>query len=535
MFIGDLSGRSGPDACPGALQIHAAADGGLARIRVPGGAVTAHQLRVVAAAARELGSGVIELTSRANLQVRGLPLPPEATPGPGGAACEGAGPGDGGLGGRASSRDAAGSGDAAGRGGAQDFAARLAAAGLLPSATHERARNIVASALAGRSPDSVLDVRPLAAELDRALCARPGLAALPGRFLFALDDGSGDVAGLGADVTLLPSPPESDAAPGHAGSEDAGPGFVGPGDAGPGAGPGLAGSDGVRPGAAEPGAAEPGDAEEVALLLAGVDHGLRVPAGAATEGMLAVAEAFLAERAEQGSQAWRLSELVDGPGRVAARAARSEPRLRLAAARPSEPSRPCDDAAGGSAVGVRGQRDGRAALTVLAPLGRLTAAQVEALAEAADDGAGEVRLTPWRAVVVPDLPPGAADAWRAGLAEKGLVTDPASPWLGVTACAGRPGCAKSLADVHADIRAALPAPRADADVPGDAVRSPSVGGGPLPVHWAGCERRCGRPRGRVVDVIATVHGYRVEADGVSRTFADAEQTSAAVAATREGQ
>jgi precorrin-3B synthase len=28
-------------------------------------------------------------------------------------------------------------------------------------------------------------------------------------------------------------------------------------------------------------------------------------------------------------------------------------------------------------------------------------------------------------------------------------------------------------------------------------------------HWAGCERRCGRPRGEVVDVVATLDGYRV--------------------------
>ncbi len=434
--------------------MHAAADGGLARIRIPGGAVTAHQLRVVAAAARELGSGVIELTSRANLQVRGLREVRAGDQGPSGA---------------------------------PDFAARMAAAGLLPSATHERVRNIVASPLAGRGPESRLDVRPLVAELDRELCARPMLADLPGRFLFALDDGSGDMPVLGADVTLLPDVP---------------------------------------------------DVPDVALLLAGADRGLRVPAGSAVAGLLAVAEAFLAERAEQGSGAWRLAELADGPARVAARAASAEPRLRLSASA-VRPAGAAAARATGTAgmVGTVAQRDGRCALIVLAPLGRLTAAQVEALARAAENGGGEVRVTPWRAIVVPDLPPPAVGELRASLTDAGLVGDPASPWLGLTACTGRPGCAKALADVHThvhtDVHTDVGA-GGSADLSGDAVRSPTGKGDLLPVHWAGCERRCGRPRGRVVDVIATEDGYRVELDGVSRTFADAEQTSAAVAATREG-
>src|SRR3954451_1108831 len=159
--------RARADACPGALQTHTAADGALARVRVPGGLLTAAQLRALAAAAGDLGDGALELTSRGNLQLRGLTPGAEAALGD-----------------------------------------RLAAAGLLPSATHERVRNVLASTLSGRTDGGHLDVRPWVRALDAGLCADPDLAELPGRFLATLDDGRGDVAGLGGDVGLLALSPD---------------------------------------------------------------------------------------------------------------------------------------------------------------------------------------------------------------------------------------------------------------------------------------------------------------------------------------
>lgn len=144
------------DACPGALQVHQAADGALARLRLPGGMITAAQLAALAHTAADFGNGTLELTVRANLQLRGV-------------------------------RDQAAVAEAA------------AAAGLLPSPTHERVRNIVASPLSGRV-GGLADVRPWVMELDIAIQSDPDLARLPGRFLFGLDDGRGDISGLGADV-----------------------------------------------------------------------------------------------------------------------------------------------------------------------------------------------------------------------------------------------------------------------------------------------------------------------------------------------
>ncbi|TFV52611.1 precorrin-3B synthase, partial [Blastococcus sp. TF02A-35] len=153
---------------------------------------------------------------------------------------------------------------------------------------------------------------------------------------------------------------------------------------------------------------------------------------------------------------------------------------------------PAPDGAGPPPAGPAGavaQDDGRTALVAVVPLGRLTAGQAELLAGTA---ARDLQLTPWRSVVVPDLPDASA---AEGLSAAGLVLDPGSAWLRVTACAGLPGCRKSLADVRADATAAVRA----GTLPADGARQ----------HWVGCERRCGRPSGDVVDVVATPSGYRV--------------------------
>ena len=201
------------DRCPGVLRLHAAGDGGLARIRLAGGRVSAVQLEALAAAAA-LGNGLVELTGRANLQLRGLPM------------------------------------EEAGR-----LADVLGDAGLLPSRAHDLVRNVLASPIAGRHPDAVSTTDEVVAALDAGICADPGLAALPGRFLFAVDDGSGLALGHGADVTLRAT----------------GTGF--------------------------------------ALLLAGLPTTLHYEPAAAAAGSLAAARAFLAER--DGGGAWRIGE-IDG-------------------------------------------------------------------------------------------------------------------------------------------------------------------------------------------------------------------------------
>lgn len=370
--------RSVPDGCPGALTTHLAADGPLARIRLPGGVVLPNQMQVLARASAELGDGTVELTSRGNVQLRAVSDPVA-------------------------------------------LASRLADAGLLPSATHERVRNILASPLSGRV-GGLTDVRALVGELDEGLRARRELEDLPGRTLFALDDGRGDMCGLEPDFGAYAQPDGS-----------------------------------------------------YALLLAGRDSGVRVDRDSVVPTLLNCAGAFVELRESQ----WRLAEVDNGVARII-------DLLGLSAGTTVPLPAPVEV----PPIGWLEQTDGLVALAAGLANGVLGARLAEFLA-AIDR---PVIVTPWRSLIVCDLDEEPAEQVVRVLAPMGLIFDADSPWIRVSACTGSPGCAKSLADVRSDLAAAVDArmtPRDERQ------------------HWSGCERRCGRPKGEVTDVIATGIGYQV--------------------------
>src|SRR5580698_7919073 len=58
--------------CPGALRPMQSGDGLIARVRPHCATLTPHELRVLADAAQRFGNGHIDLTRRANLQIRGV-------------------------------------------------------------------------------------------------------------------------------------------------------------------------------------------------------------------------------------------------------------------------------------------------------------------------------------------------------------------------------------------------------------------------------------------------------------------------------
>lgn len=136
-------------ACPGALRPMLSGDGLIVRVRPHAGLLSLDQLVAVAEAAQRHGSGEIDLTNRANLQLRGI------------------------------RSEALG-----------DIHDALRSADLLDAAPEAEAiRNIVVSPLTPHGPGDARGPRAIARELEARLATDTQLWSLPPKFGFVLDDG----------------------------------------------------------------------------------------------------------------------------------------------------------------------------------------------------------------------------------------------------------------------------------------------------------------------------------------------------------
>jgi precorrin-3B synthase len=424
-----VRGSATLDACPGILTLHPARDGHVARIRLPGGYVRRAQWAALAALAADFGDGCLDLTARGNVQLRGL-------------------------------RPTA----------AAELARRAARAGLLPSGAHDRSRNITASPLSGLGGRRPL--RRLVGALDAALIADPELAALPGRFLCAVDDGTGGAALADSDL-------------------------------------GLRRSSG-----------------RVEVFVAGRSSGVRVPARAAVPAVLTAAREAIARGV--GSQVTRIRDLADGGASVAAAiggalgppASPDDGRLPLGirardrATSGVDPDGVASNAAASDSPAPNTTfasdttpapdttfASDSAVAVIAAPLGRLTGAQIVLIGTLLRSGE-VIRLAPAGRVVVPlSVPPGAAQASLpilARLADFGLLTSDDDALAGVTACSGL-ACNRAVADVRAAARPLPGRPR---------------------THWAACPRSCGKPRDAEAVIAAGPDSFLLPGQPAPRPLAD---------------
>ena len=325
--------------CPGILRPMASGDGLIVRVRPRGGAFSLGTAAAVADLALRLGNGHIDLTRRANLQLRGLTedrLP--------------------------------------------ELRAELATLGLLdPASETEAVRNVMVAPLAGLDPTQRFDVRPIARAIDDALTSDERLHALTGKFGLLVDGGGAiSIASERADICL----------------------------------------------------AAVGNACAFGLDTAKGTQWLgTLPPARAAEAAIAAAHAFLA---------------VATRGRMRGLSAAAFAQLQTAVPLSPMTGQPL---AGGRQLGLLGS-----AVGIAAPFGRLEAGQLRLLVKlAADAGAADLRLSPWRAVyfgVRKDTGVLVLDEAR----DAGMIVEENDPVLQVEACPGAPDCKSSSVDARGDAR-----------------------------------------------------------------------------------
>ncbi|AMR66461.1 precorrin-3B synthase [Aquipseudomonas alcaligenes] len=344
-----------PSACPGLWRVVPARDGGICRVKLPGGLLTSVQARAVAEAARLYGSGVLELTNRSNLQLRGVRDECQAP-----------------------------------------LVQHLLAAGLGPrNPAADDVRNLLLSPAAGRDRSAHLDTRPLAGRLLALLESTPELHALSAKFALQLDGGEA--------LAMLDHPHDLWLS--------------------------------VLPGGTH-----------LAFGLAGCprDQALgAIPLAQAEILVEAVLRLFLQVAGTHTRMRQLLAELP---------VEQFLARLPLPVQQPrATPVRPRYDS---PPLGAHVQaQSGWVMLLAGAPLGRLHAEQLSALADLADtEGSGELRLTPWQGVLLPDVPGSRRAVVARALHDLGMLLEARAPLARLLACSGLPGCARAQADTKADAR-----------------------------------------------------------------------------------
>jgi ferredoxin-nitrite reductase len=121
----------------------------MCRLRIPGGIVSAHQAREVAAIAEECGGGYVDVTTRANLQIRMIPADKAA-----------------------------------------EVVMRLGEIGLLPRGTGaDNIRNITASPTVGIDRNEWVDTQPIVRALHHHILNTRDLFGLPRKFNISIDGG----------------------------------------------------------------------------------------------------------------------------------------------------------------------------------------------------------------------------------------------------------------------------------------------------------------------------------------------------------
>lgn len=357
----------------GLFHVAPAQDSFMLRLRIPGGMLTAHQMRGLAEMAEKWGAGRADLTTRANLQIR------EFQP--------------------------------------KDIVRVLRTVQSLGLTSRgsgaDNIRNITITPTSGLDPAELYDVAPLAEALHHYILNSRDLYDLPRKFNVAFDSG-GSISAL-ADTNDI-------------------------------------GFQAVRVGE---GKSVPGGVY-FRVLLSGItghrqfanDCGLMLRPGQTVAVAAAMVRVFIAHGDRTDRKKARLKYLIDRWG-VEKFVAETEKLLAFPLARldaqQCEPRAAIDRA---GHIGVHPQKeDDLHYIGVVIPVGRLPAEQMRALAAIAQQcGSGELRLTVWQNLLIPNVHASRVAQAVERLRDAGLDCTASAFLRGTVACTGNRGCRYAATD-----------------------------------------------------------------------------------------
>jgi ferredoxin-nitrite reductase len=342
-------------------------------------------------------------------------------------------------------------------------------------------RNVTANPTAGFAPRELIDTRPLARRMHHYILNHREMYGLPRKFNIAFD-GGGSVSAL-EDTNDI--------------------GFVA-----------------VRVGAAASPAVEPGI--YFRMQLGGItghkdfarDCGIHLTPVECIDAAAAVVRVFLEHGDRTDRRRARLKYLLDEWGLekfVAETEARLPRKFCRLALDQCEPRADAIDRWGH--VGFHPQRQpGRSYAGVVLPVGRMTAAQMSGLASIAERfGSGDLRLTVWQNILIPDLHQDQLPTVEREIQALGLDISGSAVRAGLVACTGNAGCKYAAANTKA--HALQIADWLDARLPLDQ---------PVNIHLTGCHHSCAQHYIGDIGLLATkvnvseddaVEGYHVYVGG----------------------
>jgi precorrin-3B synthase len=144
-----------------------------------------------------------------------------------------------------------------------------------------------------------------------------------------------------------------------------------------------------------------------------------------------------------------------------------------------------------------------ACLGIGLPFGRISAEDLATLATlATHHGATELRLTPWRAILIPLPNTNAAQALSQSLPPATFIHDPADPRRRIAACVGAPACASATTSTRDDALALTP-------------HVANTTGTGIVLHVSGCDKGCAHPAPAPLTLVARHGRYHLIRNGTA--------------------